>query len=85
LRRKHEQDTAFIHQKIEPLKAHMLTLIEKIAQLEAELAVFKNQKLEYVKDRYHTYKHQLQDYLHAINMTQQELNQSLTSWRQLCI
>ncbi|MES2205067.1 MAG: fatty acid desaturase [Pseudomonadota bacterium] len=85
LRSKHEQNAAFFHQKIEPLKTHMLTLIDKITHLESELAILKNQKLEYMKDRYQTYKHQLQDYLHAIKVAQQELNQSLMSWRQLCI
>lgn len=85
LRSKHEKNVTFIHQKVEPLKAHMLTLIDKIAQLETELAVLKNKKFEYMKDRYHTYKHQLQDYLLAIKMAQQELNQSLMNWRQLCV
>jgi len=83
LKRKHQQDVTFIHQKVEPLKAHMMGLIEKIVQLEIELAALKDKKIEFMKDRYQTYRQQLQDYLHTIQVAQQELNDSLMSWRQL--
>lgn len=83
LKNKHHHNLAFINQKVEPLKAHMMHLIDKITQLEIELATLKTKKVEYVKGKYQSYKHQLQAYLNTIKMAQQELNQSLMSWRQL--
>lgn len=80
---KHGKDLAFINQKVEPLKAHMMILIEKIAHLETELATLKAKKLEYVKEKYQSYKHQLQGYLSSLKMVQKELNLSLMAWRQL--
>lgn len=85
LKMKHQQDTAFIDQKIEPLKAHMMTLIEKIAHLETDLAALKEEKLEYVKGRYQIYKQKLQTYLETIKVARKELNESLNNWRQLCV
>lgn len=85
LKQKHEKDVAFIQQKVEPLKAHLIALIDKIAELETELATLKKQKFEYMKDKYHTHKEQLSDYLQALKMAQQELSLSLTSWRRLCV
>lgn len=84
LRRQHQQNELFISQNVEPLKAHMMTLIEKITLLEAELAILKKKKVAYVKERYHSYKSQLHTYLETIQVAQQELNESLVSWRQLC-
>jgi stearoyl-CoA desaturase (delta-9 desaturase) len=83
LRNKHQQDTAFISQKMEPLKAHLLSLIDKITQLEIELAALKAKKIEHVKGKYQAYRHQLQAYLTTIKMVQKELNDSLMSWRRL--
>jgi len=84
LKRKYLQDSAFIHQKVEPLKAHLLALMDKIAHLETELATLKKKKIGHVKGKYQTYKRQLQAYLTTIKMAQKELKDSLMSWRQLC-
>ena len=84
LKKKYQQDTVFINQKVEPLKAHLTALIEKIAQLETELATLKAKKLDHVKGKYASYKRQLQAYLNTIKMVQKELNSSLMSWRKLC-
>ena len=84
LKQKHQQNADFIHQTVEPLKAHLMTLIHKMTQLETELATLKAKKIEHVKGKYQDYKHQLQAYLTTIKMVQQELNVSLMSWRQLC-
>ncbi len=83
LKQQHQQNADFVQQKIEPLKAHMMGLIEKILRLEAELAILRNKKIEQVKEQYQTHKHQLQDYLHTIKIAQQELNESLMNWRRL--
>lgn len=85
LKQKHHKDVAFIQQKVEPLKAHLIALIDKIAELETELATLKKQKFKYMKDKYHVHKQQLSDYLQALKMAQQELSLSLTSWRRLCV
>lgn len=85
LKQKHSTDMVFIQQKVEPLKAHLTLLIDKIAQIEAELANLKEKKLSYMKSQYEGYKQQLQDYLQALKAAQQELSQSLMNWRQLCI
>lgn len=83
LKRKHQQDATFISQKVEPLKAHMLALIDKITHLETELAALKAKKIGHVKGKYQSYKHQLQAYLSTIKMAQKELHDSLMSWRKL--
>ena len=83
LRRKHEQDVTFIHQKVEPLKVHLVTLMEKIAHLETELMVLKSKKIKDAKGKYQTYKHQLQGYLSTLRLAQDELKTSLANWRQL--
>lgn len=85
LKQKHATNTAFIEQKVEPLKARLVFLMDKIVQLETELAKLKEKKLQYVKDQYQIHKHQLENYLQALKVAQLELSQSLTSWRQLCI
>lgn len=85
LKQKHSTDVIFIQQKIEPLKARLTHLIDKIVQIEAELAKLKEKKLNYVKEQYQHHVHQFENYLHALKTAQQELSQSLTSWRKLCI
>jgi uncharacterized protein YukE len=83
LKRKYQSNTDFIHQKVEPLKAHLVVLIDKIVELETELAALKAKKLQYVTGKYQAYKHQLQAYLATLKIVQQELNFSLSTWKQL--
>ncbi|MCD8524676.1 MAG: fatty acid desaturase [Gammaproteobacteria bacterium] len=86
LKRKHHADSLFIHQKVEPLKAHLVNLIEKIVHLEAELASLLNAtKIEHAKGKYQECKSQLQGCLHNLKTVQKELNLSLVNWRALCI
>lgn len=83
LTQKHHHNADFLTQTVEPLKAHLMGLIDKIAKLEQELAALKAKKVEDVKGKYQVYKNQLQGYLSTLKIAQQELHLSLVSWRQL--
>lgn len=83
LTRKHHHNTAFLTQKVEPLKAQLMGLLDKIAKIEHELSALKAKKVENVKGRYQNYKLQLQAYLNTLKLAQQELSLSLMNWRQL--
>lgn len=83
LKRKHQSNLAFIQQKVEPLKGHLVALIDKIVLLETELAALKSKKLQDVKGKYQVYKHQLHDYLNTLKTAQQELHRLRLTWKQL--
>ncbi len=85
LKLRYQCDLTFIQQKVEPLKAQLHALIDKIAHLETELAAFKAKKFDDVKGKYQTYKHQLQGYLSTLKLAQEELQASLVTWKQLLV
>lgn len=83
LKQRFASDSVFITQKIEPLKASIAQLLTKINELELELVALKKAKINYVKERYQTYKDLLGAQVANLKFARQELEQKLTHWRLL--
>jgi len=83
LKQRFAHDSAIIAQKIEPLKANITHLLTKISELELELVALKKAKIDYMKERYQTYKELLNVQVEHIKTARKELENTLVHWRSL--
>lgn len=83
LKQRFAHDNMIVTQKIEPLKTNITQLLAKISELELELVALKKAKIDYVKERYQTYKDLLGVQVANIKSARKELESTLTHWRAL--
>jgi stearoyl-CoA desaturase (Delta-9 desaturase) len=83
LKQRFAHDNTFLTQKVEPLKTNIAHLLAKISELELELVALKKVKVDYVKERYHTYKELLGIHVSSLKSARKELAHTLTYWRSL--